>query len=252
MTLYRERDRAGSFGEDAELYDRARPRYPSAMVDDLLGDGTPDVLDVGCGTGIAAEAFVARGCRVLGVEPDARMAAVARAKGIEVEVAAFESWESRGRTFGLVVCGQAWHWVDPVAGPAAAARALVPGGRFAAFWNVAYHDDDTQAALDEVYARHAPSLVREPVTLDEPGRQADAEALRRNGSFDEPELRHYRWTRRYTAAEWVAKLPTHSDHRLLPDAVREALLADVARVVDDRGGTTDVEYDTVVVTAVRR
>ncbi|MGW3626958.1 methyltransferase domain-containing protein [Streptomyces sp. NPDC000880] len=31
-------------------------------------------LDVGCGTGIAARQFQAVGCRVLGVEPDARMA----------------------------------------------------------------------------------------------------------------------------------------------------------------------------------
>ncbi|HEV2889846.1 MAG TPA: class I SAM-dependent methyltransferase [Frankiaceae bacterium] len=251
MTIHEDRDRAGSFGEDAELYDRARPRYPDAMVSDLLGGEAPDVLDVGCGTGIAAEAFAARGCRVLGVEPDERMAAVARRKGLDVEVSELESWDPRRRAFGLVVSGQAWHWVDPVRGPAAAARALVPGGRIALFWNIGHHDDDTQAALDAVYARHAPQLVPEAVTLRRVGREGDAEALRLSGEYEEPEVRHYPWTRRHTAAEWVAKLPTHSDHRLLPDAVREALLADVAAVIEERGGI-EVRYDTLVVTALRR
>jgi hypothetical protein len=63
---------------------------------------------------------------VLGVEPDARMAAFARGSGVEVEVATFEAWDAAGRAFDAVVAGTAWHWVDPVAGAAKAAR----GGSF--------------------------------------------------------------------------------------------------------------------------
>jgi predicted RNA methylase len=50
-----------------------------------------DVVDVGCGTGIAARQFQAAGCRVLGVEPDGRIADFARQSGVEVEVATFET-----------------------------------------------------------------------------------------------------------------------------------------------------------------
>ena len=46
------------------------------------------------------------------------MADFARRTGIEVEVATFEAWDSAGRTFDAVAAGQAWHWVDPVAGAA--------------------------------------------------------------------------------------------------------------------------------------
>jgi trans-aconitate methyltransferase len=81
------------FGEVAEQYDRSRPTYPDAMVDDLVAPGVTRVLDVGCGTGIAARLFVARGCRVVGVEADARMAEVARGHGIDVDVSPFETWE---------------------------------------------------------------------------------------------------------------------------------------------------------------
>lgn len=35
-----------------------------------------------------------------------------------------------------VVAGQAWHWIDPVAGTAKAARVLRPGGMLALFRNV--------------------------------------------------------------------------------------------------------------------
>ena len=81
--LFEDRSRAESFGDIAEAYDRARPSYPPALFDDLLADGARTVLDVGCGTGIVAALLAARGCDVLGVEVDERMAQVARAKGIE-------------------------------------------------------------------------------------------------------------------------------------------------------------------------
>ena len=95
---------ATSFGSDARRYDRTWPSYPRAMVDRLLaespgpGSGVragsgPRVLDVGCGTGIVGRLFQAAGAEVLGVDPDERMAAQARAGGLEVEVARIEEWE---------------------------------------------------------------------------------------------------------------------------------------------------------------
>ena len=127
---------AEPFGSDAERYNRARPSYPGALVERIVAASPgPDVLDVGCGTGIAARLFQATGCGVLGVEPDARMADLARQSGVDVEVAKFEDWDPAGRQFDAVIAAQAWHWVDPVAGAAAAARALRPGGRLALFWN---------------------------------------------------------------------------------------------------------------------
>ena len=88
---------AESFGSDAERYDRTRPRYPDTLVERIAAASPgPGVLDVGCGTGIAARQFQAVGCRVLGVDPDERMAEFARRRGLEVEVATFEAWESAG------------------------------------------------------------------------------------------------------------------------------------------------------------
>ena len=74
--LHQDRSRAESFGSVAVLYDRARPSYPPALIDALTAGGAPTVLDVGCGTGIAAALLVARGCEVTGVEVDPRMAEI--------------------------------------------------------------------------------------------------------------------------------------------------------------------------------
>ena len=133
---HRHREWAESFGTDPERYHRSRPRYPAACIRDLV-DEFPgrDVLDVGVGTGIVARQLQTAGCSVLGVDVDARMAASARRRGVEVEVAPFETWDPAGRVFDAVVAGQTWHWVDPVAGTAKAAQVLRPRGRLAVFWN---------------------------------------------------------------------------------------------------------------------
>ncbi len=120
---YRHRQVAEGFGADPGRYDRARPSYPAALVERIVAASPgPGVLDVGCGTGIAARQFQAAGCRVLGVDPDVRMAEAARQSGVGVEVAVFEAWDPAGRAFDAVIAGQAWHWVDPVAGAAKSAR----------------------------------------------------------------------------------------------------------------------------------
>src|SRR5271163_3837768 len=145
---------AESFGVDPERYDRARPRYPDALVARIVAASPgPDILDVGCGTGIAARQFQAVGGKVLGVEPDARMADFARRSGVEDEVATFEGWDAAGREFDAVVAGTAWHWVDPVAGAAKAAQVLRPGGRLAPFHHVFQPPPEVTEALTEVYRR---------------------------------------------------------------------------------------------------
>jgi SAM-dependent methyltransferase len=252
--MYRDRDRAESFGADAERYDRARPSYPAGVIDDLTGDAPSRVLDVGCGTGIAARLFMARGCEVVGVEPDSRMAAVARAHGVTVEVANFETWDPAGRQFDLIVSGQAWHWIDPRAGPAKGGAVLRPGGRLAAFWNWGHYDEQVKAALDDVYPRFAPALRADSAPRGTPrdGRpEADVVAAWATGLFTPAQVRHYAWEQRYSTAQWLDQLVTHSDHLLLPAAELSDLVEAVGGVIDRLGGSVTMHYDTTLVSAER-
>jgi SAM-dependent methyltransferase len=254
---HRHREVAESFGSDPERYERTRPRYPEAMVDRIVAASPgPDVLDVGCGTGIAARQFQAAGCRVLGVDPDARMAELARRHGVEVEVATFEAWDPAGRRFDTVAAGQAWHWVDAAAGAAKAAQVLRPGGRLAVFWNAFQPPPDLGEAFAAVYRRVLPDapVFRQAM----PGLEVysalfatAADGIRRAGAFGEPEQWRFDWGRSYTRDEWLDQLPTFGGHSRFPPAKLEELLAGIGAAIDAVGGAFTMGYAAVAVTAGR-
>ncbi len=252
--LYQDRARASSFGAVAETYDRTRPTYPDALLDDLVATGAAGAIDVGCGTGILGRSLAARGIAVLGVEPDAEMAAIARSHGLDVEVSGFEDWDDRGRTFDLLVAGQAWHWVDPERGAVKAARVLSPGGLAALAWNSAIMPDDLANALEEVYRRDGEGTARPTVRqrLEDLSSHAIATSFAATGAFDAPEIRSYPWTRRYLRDEWTSQLETHSDHRMMQPEARAKLIAAVGDVIDGLGGSFEMHYDCQVAMARRR
>jgi SAM-dependent methyltransferase len=249
---------AESFGTDPERYDRTRPAYPEAMVERIVAAlPGPDVLNVGCGTGIEARQFRAAGCRVLGVEPDARMADVARRGGIDVEVARFEDWESAGREYDGVVAGTAWHWVDPVAGAAKAARVLRPGGRLAPFWHVFQLPSTVVDAFAAVYQWVVPDsrfnfqVMRQGLAAYQALLTKAADGMRSVGGFDGPQQWRYDWQRSYTRDQWLEQLATTGGLTSLPPDKAAQVLDGVATAVDAMGGSITVPYSTVVVTAAR-
>ena len=254
---HRHRQVAESFGADAERYDRARPGYPGALVERIVAASPgPDVVDVGCGTGIAARQFRVAGCRVLGVDPDARMASLARQTGVEVEVATFEAWDHAGRAFDAVIAAQAWHWVDPVAGAVKAAQALRPGGRLAVFWNVFQPPPGLVEAFAGVYRRVQPGLPFNPWAWAAPdGYQAMCAAaaggIRQAGAFGEPEQWRFDWARRYARGQWLELVPTAGGHSQIPPAKLAELLAGIGAAIDAVGGSFTMHYVTVAVTAAR-
>jgi SAM-dependent methyltransferase len=254
---YQHRQVAESFGSNAERYDRTRPRYPDALVERVVAASPgPDVLDVGCGTGIAARQFQAAGCRVLGIDPDARMADLARQQGVEVDVANFESWDPAGRAFDAVIAAQAWHWVDPVAGAAKAARALRPGGRLAVFWNAFQLPPDLTDAVSAAYRRVRPDSPAFQGGMPGPDSYLvmcakAADGIRQAGAFADPGQWRFDWDRPYTRDEWLEQISTFGGYTQFPPAKQEELLAGVGAAIDAVGGRFTMHYATLAVTAAR-
>jgi SAM-dependent methyltransferase len=255
--IHRQRQVAESFGADAERYDRTRPSYPAALIDRIVASSPGHtVLDVGCGTGIAARQFQAAGCTVLGVEPDERMASLARRSGIEVDVATFEDWDPAGRAFDAVVAGQAWHWVDPVAGAVKAARVLRPGGLLALFWHGAVLPPELAQAFASIYTEVQPGLPFNPwarPAMDSYrimcGTAADGMA--QAGGYSDPEQWQFDWDRYYTRDEWLEQVPTIGGHSQIAPAKLAELLTAMGDVIDAAGGGFTMRYATVTVVATR-
>jgi SAM-dependent methyltransferase len=251
--IHEDRARALSFGGVAALYDKARPSYPSALIDALMALSPRRVLDVGCGTGKAARLLVERGCNLLGVEPDPSMAAIARSHGVTVEEATFENWEPRGRMYDLIVSGQAWHWVDPEVGVAKAGSLLHPGGHLGVFWNRGRPDAAAAEALEAVYERIAPEIAQTSVVIksgDEPDDRFREFAA--GGLFTDIKGRTFSWDAVYDRASWTEFIATHSDHVRLPETQRRALLDALGDVIDALGGRMTYHYSTLLVLATRR
>ena len=250
---------AESFGTDPQRYDRARPGYPDALVARIVaGSPGPDLLDVGCGTGIAARQFQAAGCAVLGVEPDARMADFARAHGVPVEVATFEDWKPKGRTYDTVVAAQAWHWVDPVAGPVKAADVLRPAGRLAIFGHAFEPPAPVAEAFSTAFRRAVPDSpfagqpARRPVEFYQAMYAKVSDSIRVSGRFDEPEQWQFEWEQTYTREEWLALLPTTGGLTRLGTEQLTGILDAVGSAVDGLGGSFTMQWVTLASTAELR
>ncbi|RJQ79379.1 class I SAM-dependent methyltransferase [Pseudonocardiaceae bacterium YIM PH 21723] len=247
---------AESFGVDAARYDKARPSYPAELVQRVLngGPGT-EVLDVGCGTGIATRLFRSVGCQVLGIDVDDRMAELARRDGTRVEISTFEEWDPAGRSFDVVIAAQSWHWVDPVLGAAKAAEALRPGGRLAPFWNVAQLPPGLADACGAVYRAVVPGgpnpWVRPALEMYAPLVTKTMDGIRRAGGFAEPEEWRIDWQHRYTGDEWLEQVLTTGMATTLSPRQSDELISGFGTAIDSVGGAFTVDYTTAAVIAVR-
>ena len=147
------------FTSRVENYFRYRPRYPRAVAECLqreCGLTTEAVIaDVGSGTGMLSELFLANGNTVFGVEPNAAMRGAAEA--LLANQALFLSRNGTAETTTLpagcvdfVVAGQAFHWFDQKLARREFARILRPGGWVVLVWN---ERSATASPFDAAYER---------------------------------------------------------------------------------------------------
>ena len=135
-------------------YVRFRPDYPEAALDAIVGGlgyaGMLTVADIGAGTGILSWQIAARGALVVAVEPNEEMRkAVASHDRILLQDGTAEVTGLKDESVDLVVCGQAFHWFDPVFALPEIRRVLRGLGRLALIWNVRDADDPVMRGYSE-------------------------------------------------------------------------------------------------------
>jgi SAM-dependent methyltransferase len=172
------------FSRRVDNYVKYRPGYPPAVLD-LLQRAcslTPEAMiaDIGAGTGLLAELFLAHGNRVLGVEPNREMREagarlLARYPGYQAVDGRAEATTLPDAGVDFVTAGQAFHWFDPAGARAEFQRILRPGGWVALVWNMRQTDSTPFLAGFEALLRaHVPAY---PAQQDEGGTQDSIQAL---------------------------------------------------------------------------
>lgn len=180
----------GRFTGLASTYQRHRPGYPDAAIDLIvthckLGP-TALLADVGCGTGISARLFAARGIPVVGIEPNAEMRAEALQVHAQPGWASLEYREGQAEATGLagssvsaVLSAQAFHWFDAERALREFHRIVRPGGWVALMWNERDESDALTAAYGDLLRRYCDADKMEAP------RQRAGEPLLRSPLFQE-------------------------------------------------------------------
>jgi len=139
------RDSKQRFSTRVENYVKYRPGYPAGLVGLLANEcglsPASVVADVGSGTGILAERFLANGNAVYGVEPNREMREAAERLLSGYERFTSVDGSAEATTLGdasvdFVTAGQAFHWFDHAAARREFGRVLRPGGWVVLVWNV--------------------------------------------------------------------------------------------------------------------
>jgi SAM-dependent methyltransferase len=211
------------------------------------------VLDVGAGTGIASEQLLAEGANVLAVEPDPRMAEIARGKGIPIEIGMFESWDPADRRFDLVVFGQSFHWVNPDIALPKVHALLSTGGQLALMWNRPFPTHPTHSDLAEIYRDYmdpsSPLFGSSPNGLvDTENRTARMIASITASGFAVEE-RTYPRHAHYSTEQWLDLAFTYSNHLVLAADKASELRARLAERIGPKG--VSVGGDTLLILATR-
>jgi SAM-dependent methyltransferase len=257
------RRRRTTFDAAAERYDAVRPRYPRAVVDDLValaglspGD---EVLEIGCGTGQLTVDLAARGLAVTAIELGAALAAVAHRNlasfpHARVVVGDFED-HAVPEPVAAVVAASSFHWISPDARVTRTAAALRPGGALAVVEvrHVAGGTERFFAAAQDCYLRFDPATrpgFRPPTADEVPPAFPELDGA---AAFGPVARRRHAWEVRYSADRYRMLLSTYSDHVDLPADRRDGLLDCLVALIDARfGGSVTKRYQAELVVTHRR
>jgi SAM-dependent methyltransferase len=247
MNDARRLQRAHTFDEIAELYDRARRECQDQLFDDLFNQAgiepiDANVLEVGCGTGQATIPLARRGCRVVCVEMGANLVRIARRKlrsfaRVEVIHGRFEEWKPSG-VFDIVLAVNSWHWLDPSLRYATAAAVLRPDGVLAITIRCQAFPpgfDPIFAEIHECYqSLGEANLAWPPLPPDELPDLCDE--IKCSGYFDDVRVTRRVWEEELTADEYLELMSTASDHRLMDPEKRDRLFAEMRCLITARPG----------------
>jgi len=119
----------------ASIYDKSRPVCPKEIITiatTYLNKKINTVVDLGCGTGLSTEIWLGHASRIIGIDQDPDMIAVAESKNNAIEYITSMANDTtlENQTTDVIVCSQSFHWMEPETTLAEANRILRANGIF--------------------------------------------------------------------------------------------------------------------------
>ncbi|HEY4460908.1 MAG TPA: class I SAM-dependent methyltransferase [Pseudonocardiaceae bacterium] len=223
---------ARSFGRQASSYERLRPTYPVAAIEDFLPEPGKRVVDVGAGTGKLTGVLIGAGHAVVAVEPDPDMRAtlVEALPGIDAREGTGEALPVEDHSADAICYGQSWHWVEQEAASREARRVLTGDGVLALIWNMPDAQYPWVRRLHEI-TRPGEDTRTDPVPMPLSG-------------FAPGKLTRTRWRQRLSPDELVQLVGTYSRIAVSPPEQRDATLDAVRELLathPDVAGRDEIE-----------
>lgn len=233
------------YSEIAVSYNKTRPRYPQKIIDRAieLAELPPkaNILEIGCGPGIATVPFAELGFSMFCLEPSQSACQLARQNcaaypSVKMQNLTFEEWELEPEKFNAVLAATSFHWVSPEIRYQKTAAALKDKGALILLWNAGVlPSDEVYQVLDEVYQIHAPSLA-EYHAKERDDRGESLKEVGQNvidsGLFEEVIYEQLVCKITYSIDDYLALLETYSKYISLEDDRRSYLLATLREALE--------------------
>ena len=240
---------ATKFGEDAALYDFARPAYPAELFAWLQArcglNAQSGCFEIGAGTGHATLPVLATPVRsLLAIEPDVRLAERLREKAggdarLMIKIARFEDARLEDDAFDFGFAAMSLHWLARMKALARVRAALKPGGHFAMWWNV-YHNSAAPDAFGRATEHLFAGVEQDPnATAGRPAFALDVAARLgelRSAGLKDVEHRLFEQDVTFTPERLSALYGTFSRVRMAPEETRARLLGEAECVVRETFG----------------
>jgi len=252
-----------SFDASADEYLRARSEYPSELIEHIIDttklEPGSKLLDVGCGSGQATIAFSSRGYHVVAIDPaehalDLLSNRNTDISNIEITHSTLEGFEAPDSSFDLIICAQAFHWLDPQTASTLLSRLLKPRGHVMLFWHMQdVKPGTTQADLYKLNSKYFDAFPRmNPPEYAPEFLKAMSKVLRANDEISDVQLSEYSWYQCYDRSMFVSLFHSWSKYSTLPNETKEAIDHDLDRYLDLLTGDPEIRYRTCLIHGRKR
>ena len=239
------------YSDSTQAYRWARPRYPDALVEKVIGqahlEAQSKLFEIGCGPGIATEAFAREGISIVAVEPSEAACKLARRAtdqyaNVKVINTTFEQYVLESpfaQQFDVVLAATSFHWVSAEVACAQSAAALKPTGSLILLWATPPQpSEEISDCLQPIYERYGLSELSEGQRRSHTYYQTNfehfANTINNSGFFQPSNVSIEEHHTTYSIERYLALLTTLSPYIALEEETRESLLVELGEKLSEK------------------